>query len=180
MVCGTATTKHGVSEQRGVSRGFEIGRNLQGYALLRAAQQSIRQAEDAGSVGDISIKGDAEQETDDQAHPTQRQANVQQSISPARPLRQRINIDIDDVSAISQVSLGSRIMGTTSSFRDYRTTSSKDLRAVFSVRNTKMKAASSQTKRKAAQTRSRILPASQGGMAGAKLMENPTNTAKMP
>ena len=91
-----------MGEQNGVRGGLEIGRDLHRDALLRASQQRIRQAEDAGTVGVIGIDGDAKQEPDDQADTAQRQANMQQSVAPPRPLGQGINIDIDNVSAVCQ------------------------------------------------------------------------------
>ncbi len=91
-----------MGEQNGVGSGFEIGRDLHRDTLLRAAQQRIRQAEDAGAVGVIGIDGDAKQEPDDQTDAAQRQANMQQSITPPGPLGQGIDIDIDNVSAICQ------------------------------------------------------------------------------
>ncbi len=97
---GAAAAERGVGEQNGVRSGFEIGRDLHRDALLRAAQQCIRQAEDAGADQRDRHDRDLQAEPDDQADTAQRQADLQQRVAPPRPLGQRIDVDIDNVSAI--------------------------------------------------------------------------------
>lgn len=66
-------------------RGFQIGGNLLRDALLRGPQQRFRQTEDPGAVGAVGIDSNPKQEADDQADTTERQANAQQRLLPARP-----------------------------------------------------------------------------------------------
>jgi hypothetical protein len=91
-----------VGQQRGVRGRFQVSGRLQGDTVLQVAQQRVRQAEHTGSIRPIGIHGYAEQEPDDQADPADGQADAQQGKSPPGSLRQRVNVDINDVQTIGQ------------------------------------------------------------------------------